>query len=361
MNKPDTTIMPGVKPRGRGALGNAVGRFEGATREAFEDGWEPPEERVLRTEVRLETPRSAISYNRSPDLPFDRSINPYRGCEHGCIYCFARPSHAFLNMSPGLDFETKLVARPGIGAVLEQELRAKSYKVAVMALGTNTDPYQPIEAEYGVMREVLEVLRAFKHPVAITTKGSLIERDIDLLAEMAAQGLCRVGISVTTLDADLSRRMEPRAPAPKRRLAVITRLAQAGIPVRAMIAPMVPGLTDHELEPIMQATRDAGASAASYIALRLPREVSGLFQDWLAEHVPDRAAKVMGRVRELHGGLDYDPAFGKRMRGEGLWADLMARRFKVAVDRLGMSVKLPPLRCDLFTVPARAGDQLKLF
>ncbi|MDB5660397.1 MAG: radical protein [Cypionkella sp.] len=353
--------MPGVKPRGRGALGNAVGRFEGATREAFEDGWEPPEERVLRTEVRLETPRSAISYNRSPDLPFDRSINPYRGCEHGCIYCFARPSHAFLNMSPGLDFETKLVARPGIGAVLEQELRAKSYKVAVMALGTNTDPYQPIEAEYGVMREVLEVLRAFKHPVAITTKGSLIERDIDLLAEMAAQGLCRVGISVTTLDADLSRRMEPRAPAPKRRLAVITRLAQAGIPVRAMIAPMVPGLTDHELEPIMQATRDAGASAASYIALRLPREVSGLFQDWLAEHVPDRAAKVMGRVRELHGGLDYDPAFGKRMRGEGLWADLMARRFKVAVDRLGMSVKLPPLRCDLFTVPARAGDQLKLF
>lgn len=353
--------MPGVKPRGRGALGNAVGRFEGASREAFEDGWEPPEERALRTEVRLETPRSAISYNRSPDLPFDRSINPYRGCEHGCIYCFARPSHAFLNMSPGLDFETKLVARPGIGAVLEQELRAKSYKVAVMALGTNTDPYQPIEAEYGVMREVLEVLRAFKHPVAITTKGSLIERDIDLLAEMAAQGLCRVGISVTTLDADLSRRMEPRAPAPKRRLAVITRLAQAGIPVRAMIAPMVPGLTDHELEPIMQATRAAGASAASYIALRLPREVSGLFQDWLAEHVPDRAAKVMGRVRELHGGLDYDPAFGKRMRGEGLWADLMARRFQVAVDRLGMSVKLPPLRCDLFTVPPRAGDQLNLF
>ncbi|MDB5666816.1 PA0069 family radical SAM protein [Cypionkella sp.] len=361
MDKPDTTIMPGVKPRGRGALGNAVGRFEGASREAFEDGWEPPEERALRTEVRLETPRSAISYNRSPDLPFDRSINPYRGCEHGCIYCFARPSHAFLNMSPGLDFETKLVARPGIGAVLEQELRAKSYKVAVMALGTNTDPYQPIEAEYGVMREVLEVLRAFKHPVAITTKGSLIERDIDLLAEMAAQGLCRVGISVTTLDADLSRRMEPRAPAPKRRLAVITRLAQAGIPVRAMIAPMVPGLTDHELEPIMQATRAAGASAASYIALRLPREVSGLFQDWLAEHVPDRAAKVMGRVRELHGGLDYDPAFGKRMRGEGLWADLMARRFQVAVDRLGMSVKLPPLRCDLFTVPPRAGDQLNLF
>ncbi|MFC3180698.1 PA0069 family radical SAM protein [Cypionkella sinensis] len=353
--------MPGVRPRGRGALGNAVGRFEAATRLAFEDGWEPPEERVLRTEVRTEAPRSAISYNRSPDLPFDRAINPYRGCEHGCIYCFARPSHAFLNLSPGLDFETKLIARPGIGVVLERELRAKSYRVAVMALGTNTDPYQPIEAEYRVMREVLEVLRAFKHPVAITTKGTLIERDMDLLADMAAQGLCRVGVSVTTLDADLSRRMEPRVAAPKRRLQTIARLAEAGIPVRAMVSPVIPGLTDHELEPILQAAREAGATAASYISLRLPREVSGLFQEWLAEHVPDRAAKVMGRVRALHGGMDYDPAFGKRMRGEGPWADLLARRFRVAVDRLGLSVKLPAMRCDLFAVPARPGDQLTLF
>lgn len=361
MDKPETTIMPGVRPRGRAALGNAVGRFETAARVAFEDGWEPPEERVLRTETRLENPRSAISYNRSPDLPFDRAINPYRGCEHGCIYCFARPSHAYLNLSPGLDFETKLIARPGIGSVLERELRAKSYRVAVMALGTNTDPYQPIEAEYRVMREVLEVLHAFKHPVAITTKGTLVERDIDILAEMAALGLCRVGISVTTLDADLSRRMEPRVAAPKRRLQVITRLAQAGIPVRAMVSPMIPGLTDHELEPILQATRDAGATAASYISLRLPREVSDLFQQWLAEHVPDRAAKVMARVRELHGGMDYDPAFGKRMRGEGPWADLLAHRFRVAVERLGLSVKLPPIRCDLFAPPARAGDQMSLF
>jgi DNA repair photolyase len=361
MDQPETTVPHGLRLRGRGALENAVGRFEGAERLAFADGWEAPEERVLRTETRIEVARSAISYNRSPDLPFDRSINPYRGCEHGCIYCYARPSHAFLNLSPGLDFETKLIARPGIGAVLERELRAKSYRVDVVALGTNTDPYQPIEVEHRVMREILQVLQAFHHPLAITTKGTLIERDIDLLAEMAAHGLCRVGISLTTLDADLSRRMEPRAAAPKRRLQVIERLAAAGIPVRAMIAPVVPGLTDHETEALLAAAQSAGATAASYIALRLPREVSGLFQDWLAAHVPDRAAKVMARVRELHGGQDYDPAFGKRMRGEGLWADLMARRFRVAVDRLGLSVKLPPLRCDLFVPPARAGDQLSLF
>jgi DNA repair photolyase len=361
MDEPETTVPHGVRLRGRGALQNAAGRFEGAERVAFADGWAPPDERVLRTETRLESARSAISYNRSPDLPFDRSVNPYRGCEHGCIYCFARPSHAFLNLSPGLDFETKLIARPGLGSVLEKELRAKSYRVDVIAMGTNTDPYQPIEAEHAVMREVLQVLQAFHHPLAITTKGTLIERDIDILADMSAQGLCRVGISLTTLDAELSRRMEPRAAAPKRRLRVIERLATAGIPVRAMIAPVVPGLTDHETEALLVAAQGAGATAASYIALRLPREVSGLFQDWLAEHVPDRAAKVMARVRDLHGGQDYDPSFGKRMRGEGLWADLMARRFRVAVDRLGLSVKLPPLRCDLFAPPPRKGDQLSLF
>ncbi|KAF0173430.1 MAG: radical SAM protein [Rhodobacteraceae bacterium] len=361
MEPKHSTILPGVRPRGRGALGNAVGRFEGTAREAFEDGWAPPEDRVLRTEVRLEVPRSALSFNRSPDLPFDRSINPYRGCEHGCIYCFARPSHAFLNLSPGLDFETRLIARPGIGAVLERELRAKSYAVQPVAIGTNTDPYQPIEAEYGVMREVLAVLAAFRHPVAITTKGTLIERDLDILTELAGQGLLRVGVSITTLDPGLSRRMEPRAAAPKRRLQVIERLSRAGVPVRVMVAPVVPGLTDHELEPILQSARDAGAVAASYIALRLPREVSALFQDWLVEHVPDRAAKVMARVRELHGGQDYDAAFGKRMFGEGIWAELLARRFKLAVARLGLAVKLPGLRCDLFAPPARAGDQLSLF
>ena len=341
---------------------NAAGRFEPAAHVAFDDGWDLPEtDRLVQTEVRAERARSALAYNRSPDLPFDRSINPYRGCEHGCVYCFARPSHAFLNLSPGLDFETRLIARPGIGAVLERELRAKSYQVATVAIGTNTDPYQPIEATERVMREVVEVLSAFNHPLAITTKGTLIERDIDLLAPMAAKGLLRVGVSVTSLEASLSRSMEPRCPAPARRLVTIQRLTEAGIPVRAMIAPVVPGLTDSELEPILQAVQAVGAVAASYIALRLPREVSGLFQDWLAAQYPDRAAKVMARIREMHGGQDYDPAFGRRMTGEGLWADLLRQRFVKAVARLGLATRLPPLRCDLFRPPARAGDQLSLF
>jgi DNA repair photolyase len=362
MSQPEKTLAQGIRLRARGAAENAAGRFERSTHVAFDDGWDMPEtDRLLRTEVRVERARSALVWNRSPDLPFDRAINPYRGCEHGCIYCFARPSHAFLNLSPGLDFETRLIARPGIGAVLEKELRARSYTVAPIAIGTNTDPYQPIEASHGVMRELVAVLADFHHPLAITTKGTLIERDIDLLAPMAAAGLLRVGISVTTLDADLSRRMEPRCPAPARRLETIRRLTAAGIPVRAMVAPVVPGLTDHEIEPILQAVHDAGATAASMIALRLPREVSALFQDWLQAHVPDRAAKVMNRVREMHGGQDYDPAFGRRMRGEGLWADLLAQRFAKAQARLGLASRLPALRCDLFRAPPRAGDQLSLF
>lgn len=358
----ETTLLQGQRLRARGTSENAVGRFESHARISFHDGWDLPEtDRLLRTEVRLETPRSALSYNRSPDLPFDRSINPYRGCEHGCVYCFARPSHAFLNLSAGLDFETKLIARPGISAVLADELRARSYRPAAIAIGTNTDPYQPCEQTHRVMREILQVLSDCNHPVAITTKGTLVERDIDLLAPMAAKGLVRVGVSVTTLDPDLSRRMEPRAAAPSRRLTTIRRLTDAGIPVRAMVAPVVPGLTDPEIEPILQAVAEAGAIAASFIALRLPREVSGLFQDWLARHVPDRAAKVMARVREMHGGRDYDPAFGKRMRGEGLWADLMAQRFAKATARLGLDARQPALRCDLFRPPERAGDQLTLF
>ena len=362
MGDKENNLLPGQRLRARAAVSNAVGRFEGLSRWGISDGWDIPEDdQLVQTEVRLEVPRSALSYNRSPDLPFDRSINPYRGCEHGCIYCFARPSHAFLNLSPGLDFETKLIARPGIGTVLAQELSAKAYSVQVVAIGTNTDPYQPIEAKYGVMREVLGVLRDFNHPVAITTKGTLVERDLDILAPMAALGLARVGVSITTLDAGLSRKMEPRAAAPARRLATIRRLTDAGVPVRVMVAPVVPGLTDHEVEPILQAAKDAGAVAASFIMLRLPREVSGLFRDWLAQHYPDRAAKVMGRVRELHGGRDYDPEFGKRMRGEGPWADLMARRFAVASGRLGLDAAQPKLRCDLFAKPAKAGDQLALF
>lgn len=362
MTQPEHGLMPGQRVRARGALGNQTGRFESTDRTAVDDGWDIPHgDRLLRTEVRLERPRSALSYNRSPDLPFDRSVNPYRGCEHGCIYCFARPSHAFLNLSPGLDFETRLIARPGIGAVLDAELRGPAYRVATVALGTNTDPYQPIETEHRVMREVLEVLAAFHHPVAITTKGSLIERDLDILSPMAAKGLLRVGFSVTTLDAGLSRRLEPRAPTPTRRLQTIARLTAAGIPVRVMIAPVIPGLTDHELEPILAAAQEAGAVAASWIMLRLPLEVSPLFQDWLGAHAPDRAAKVMSRVREVHGGRDYDPAWGKRMRGEGAWSDLIKRRFDLATNRLGMNGQMPPLRCDLFNPPARPGDQLSLF
>lgn len=319
------------------------------------------DDRLIRTEIRHERPRSALAYNRSPDIPFDRSVNPYRGCEHGCIYCFARPSHAYLNLSPGLDFETRLIARPGIAAVLERELRAKAYKPATIAIGTNTDPYQPCDADHGLMRELVTVLSAFNHPLAITTKGTLIERDIDLQAPMAAKGLLRVGISVTTLDPKLCRALEPRAPHPARRLETIRRLSAAGIPVRAMVAPIIPGLTDPEIDPILAAVADAGAQAASWIMLRLPREVSPLFQDWLQTHVPDRAAKVMARVRESHNGADYSPDWGKRMRGEGIWADLISQRFAKAMARYGLLRDMPALRCDLFSPPPRAGDQLSLF
>lgn len=355
-------LPPHLRIKARAALSNAAGRFERHGREGFDDGWDiPEEERPLPTQVTLERPRSALVWNTSPDLPFDRSVNPYRGCEHGCIYCFARPTHAYLGLSPGLDFETRLVARPGIADVLDGELRARRYRPATIAIGTNTDPYQPCDAEHRIMRALVQVLADFRHPLAITTKGTLVERDIDLLAPMAAQGLAAVGVSLTTLDARLSRRLEPRAPAPARRLETIRRLAAAGIPVRAMIAPVIPGLTDHELEPLMQAARDAGATAARIIPLRLPLEVAGLFRDWLAQHEPGRAAHVLNRVREMHGGRDYDPDFGTRMTGQGPWADLLARRFAIAARRLGLDARQPPLRCDLFRPPARPGDQMDLF
>jgi DNA repair photolyase len=362
MQDKDETILPGWRARGRGAASNAVGRFEGAVRVAADDGWNSPEdERLIRTEVRSEIPRSAINYVTSPDLGFDRSINPYRGCEHGCIYCYARPSHAFLNLSPGLDFETRLIARPGIAQVLANELRRPGYKVAPIALGTNTDPYQPIEGEYAIVRQILEVMRDFKHPVQITTRGALIERDIDLLSEMAAQGLTHVSVSVTTLDAVLARKMEPRAPAPARRLAMIRALSSAGIPVRVQVSPVIPALTDHELETVLEAAAEAGATFATSIPLRLPREVAGLFRDWVAANVPDRAARIMGRVRELHGGRDYDPEFGIRMTGQGVWADLHRQRLVKARKRLGLQSGWPDLNCTLFKPPPRAGDQLSLF
>ncbi|HBZ44446.1 MAG TPA: radical SAM protein [Maritimibacter sp.] len=346
--------------KGRGAVSNATGRFERLTRVEIDAGWEGESRGAFRTDVRLEVPRSAITKNNSPDVPFDRSLNPYRGCEHGCVYCFARPSHAWLGMSPGLDFETKLVARPGIGPVLARELARKSYRPETLGIGTNTDPYQPVEAKLRVMREVLEVLWAHRHPVGIVTKGTLIERDMDLLSKMAREGLVQVGISVTSMDRLLSRRMEPRAPAPGRRIATIKRLAEAGVPVRVMAAPMIPALTDPDLEAILSAGRTAGARAASWIMLRLPREVSPLFQEWLAEHYPDRANRVMGHLRDMHGGKDYDSRWGHRMRGEGAYAEIMAQRFEVAAKRQGFGT-LPGLRTDLFTVPRAPSAQLELF
>ncbi len=362
MRDTETTI-PASQRRGRGATNNRSGRFERETRAAFDDGWGSLGEAApLRTEITRETPRRIITRNASPDVPFDRSINPYRGCEHGCVYCFARPTHAFLGLSAGLDFETRLTVKPEAAQLLARELGRPSYSVAPIAVGTNTDPYQPIEKTHRIMREILEVLSDHRHPVTIVTKGALIDRDLDLLGEMGRAGLAQVGVSLTTLDVHLSRTMEPRAASPARRLASIARLADAGVPMKVMLAPVIPGLNDHEIEALLGAARGAGVRAASLIALRLPLEVAGLFEDWLAEAYPDRAARVMRQVRALRGGRIYDPAWGRRMRGEGVAADLMQRRFAAALARLGLSKELPPLRCDLFRPPAAdAPRQLSLF
>ena len=348
--------------KGRAASSNEPGRYEALSSVPDDFGWEVIEDPAqIRTEVREERARSMITYNRSPDLPFDRSINPYRGCEHGCIYCFARPTHAYLGLSPGLDFETRLVARPNAAEVLAQELGKRAYQVAPLAIGTNTDPYQPVEHRMEVMRQCLEVLWEHRHPVAIVTKGTGILRDIDILRKMAKLGLVRVGISLTTLDRDLARKMEPRVPAPEKRLQAIRSLSRAGIPVRAMVSPVVPGLTDAEVEAILAAAAQAGASSASWIMLRLPQEVSPLFQDWLAEHYPDRAKRVMTRLREMHGGKDYASDWHRRMRGEGPYAAMIAQRFRAAVKRNGLDREQPDLRCDLFRVPVKPGEQLSLF
>ena len=348
--------------RARAATSCDAGRFERFVHVEDPSIWEAEHDfATIRTEVRFEEAKTAINYVRSPDLPFDRSINPYRGCEHGCIYCFARPSHAYLDLSPGLDFETQLIARPNMPDVLARELRAKCYKPAPLAIGTNTDPYQPIEGDHGIMRACLEVLEAFNHPVAIVTKGILIERDIDILARMAKRGLARVGLSVTTLDPNLSRKMEPRVPVPSRRLAAIRRLSDAGIDVRIMMSPVVPGLTDHEMEAVLEAGHRAGAKAASWIMLRLPREVAPLWQDWLAEHYPDRAQRILSKLRDMHGGELYSAEWHHRMRGEGVYADLIAQRFDRATRRLGLDQPLQALRQDLFTLPPRVGEQLSLW
>ncbi|GAB4384774.1 PA0069 family radical SAM protein [Albidovulum sp.] len=353
---------PFLRLKARGARANPAGRFEPYAREAASDGWDLPEEtRKAETEVSEEVPRSVINRVTSPDLGFDRSINPYRGCEHGCIYCYARPSHAWLGLSPGLDFETRLVARPSAPALLERELARRSYRVAPIALGTNTDPYQPVEKRYRIMRRLLGVLSDWNHPVTVVTRGALVERDLDILADMARRRLLHVGVSVTTLDAGLARRMEPRAPAPARRLAMIRALSEAGVPVRVMVAPLIPALTEPELEAILAAAAENGARAASWIMLRLPGEVAELFRDWLARQMPDRAARVMNKIREIRGGRDHDPRWGTRQRGEGIHADLVAHRFAIALRRLGLARELPPLDCAAFAPPAAPGQQLSLF
>ncbi|MEI1251243.1 PA0069 family radical SAM protein [Rhizobium aouanii] len=347
--------------RGRGAGLNPTGRFEPLQRETVDDGWQTWEELPpFKTEVQVEKPRTAITRNESPDLSFDRSINPYRGCEHGCIYCFARPTHAYMGLSAGLDFETKLFAKPDAAKLLERELAKPGYKVRVIAIGTNTDPYQPIEKEWRIMRGILEVLNKANHPVSIVTKSAMILRDLDILQEMAAKNLVRVGISVTTLDRKLARTMEPRAATPPRRLETIRTLAEAGIQTAVMAAPLIPALNDHELERILESAKAAGAAEASYVILRLPLEVSPLFRDWLLQHYPDRYRHVMSLVRSMRGGKDYDAEFGKRMKGAGPYAWQIARRFEMAARRFELTRRSVPLRDDLFVPPDGSGVQLSL-
>lgn len=347
--------------RGRGAGVNPSGRFEPFSRASFDDGWNSLEELPpFKTEVQVERPKTIITRNASPDISFDRSINPYRGCEHGCIYCFARPTHAYMGMSPGLDFESRLFAKPNAAALLEVELSKPGYEVRSIAIGTNTDPYQPIEKKMGIMREILEVLEAANHPVGIVTKSALVTRDIDILSRMAAKGLAKVALSVTTLDKTLARTMEPRAATPARRLEAVRQLSEAGIPAMVMTAPIVPGLTDSEIERLLDAAHAAGAREAGYVLLRLPLEVSPLFKDWLLRHYPDRYRHVLSLMRSMRDGKDYDAEWGKRMRGTGPYAMQIRRRFELAARRLGLNENRTVLRTDLFVPPRGNGVQLSL-
>ncbi len=327
--------------KGRGAVSNLQGRYEVNGRESFDDGWAHDDEAnsaPFKTQVTDEYAKSILSRNSSPDIPFNVSLNPYRGCEHGCIYCFARPTHSYLGLSPGLDFESRLFAKVNAPELLRRELARASYQPEPIAIGVNTDAYQPCERELGITRRVLEVLHECQHPVAMITKASLIERDIDLLAPMAARNQAIAAITLTTLDPAMSRTLEPRAAAPARRLRTIRTLAEAGIPVRVSVAPVIPFVTEPELERVLEAARDAGAVSAHYVVLRLPWEVNPLFQQWLEAHFPERAQRVMNRVRDMRGGKDYDSDFSKRMHGEGVWADLIRQRFVKATARLGMNV-----------------------
>ena len=369
-NESEERVMLPPRPlsahKGRGAVSNLQGRYEVNGRERFDDGWADDDEpaQPFKTQVTDEYAKSILTRNASPDIPFNVSLNPYRGCEHGCIYCFARPTHSYLGLSPGLDFESRLFAKVNAAELLRRELSRASYVPEPIAIGVNTDAYQPCERELGITRAVLQVLHECAHPVALITKSSLIERDIDLIAPMAANNQAIAAITLTTLDPAISRTLEPRAAAPARRLRTIRTLTEAGLPVRVSVAPIIPFITEPELERVLEAAREAGAVSAHYVVLRLPWEVNPLFQQWLQAHFPERAQRVMNRVRDMRGGKEYDSDFSKRMSGEGVWADLIRQRFVKAVDRLGMNLtsgRFAQLDASRFrrplVVPASPGKQ----
>lgn len=349
--------------RGRGARSNRSGRYEAEVREAFEDGWTLDDEPLdtLKTTVTAEKAKVIITRNDSPDIGFSASINPYRGCEHGCVYCYARPAHAYMGLSPGLDFESKLFFKPEAARLLERELSSPRYVPEIIHIGGNTDPYQPEERKLRVTRQLIEVLDRFNHPFSVITKSALILRDLDFLSTVSKRNLVRVAISITTLDRKLARSMEPRAATPEKRLDAVKRLSDAGVPVIVMFAPCIPGLNDHEMEAVLERAAEAGAKGAGYVALRLPLEIKDLFKEWLATDHPDRAGRVMSLVRQMRGGKDYDSQWGKRMKGEGPIAALMSRRFATARKRYGLDAPLPPLDLTKFALPPKAGDQLSLF
>jgi DNA repair photolyase len=349
--------------KGRGARSNATSRFIADKHEAFDDGWDEAEDTPPRldTQLRPEHARKIISTNDSPDIGFDRSINPYKGCEHGCIYCYARPNHAYLGLSPGQDFETRIFFKPEAARLLETELSARRYRPKLIHIGGDTDPYQPAERKLQITRGLLEVMDRFNHPVSIITKSNLITRDLDILGRMAARRLAAACISITTLDRALARDMEPRAATPQRRLDAIRTLSEAGVPVMVGFAPVIPGLNDQELEAVLEAAAQAGATSAMFVTLRLPQEIKDLFREWLAEARPDRAQRVMSLVRQARGGRDYDPEWGSRMKGTGPLVDLMAQRFATACRRYRLNIDRFEADLGAFRVPPRPGDQLSLF
>lgn len=355
------SLQRGVR-KGRGAASNRAGRYERHKTEALDDGWGNLDEDAppLRTDIQPDASRTVITRNTSPDLGFDRSINPYRGCEHGCAYCYARPTHAFLGLSPGHDFESRIFAKHDAAAQLARELAKPRYECRLLALGTNTDPYQPTERNLGITRAILEVLSAHNHPLGIVTKSALVTRDIDILAPMAARNLAKVALSVTSLDRTLSRTLEPRASAPERRLEALRALSDAGIPTAVMVAPVIPGLNDHEMEAILERAAEAGVEEAGYILLRLPLEIKELFEEWLHAHAPNKANRVLSLIRATRGGQLYESEFFRRQTGSGPYADLLAKRFDVAIKRLGLNRRVLRLDTTQFRAPARVGDQLKL-